>query len=453
MRIPNCKGSCHKRKDCNKWIIKYPLGWNTEKQVYDYYQESLPSQPDAIVALKDINEFIYFGGTKTKKAITIMRKQKQIDEFKETEESLISFNEFAIDFINSRYEQKQITARTYNDYHAIIKRMKPYIGHLPLNSINTKDIDDMYRQMMNPNNNKNLSKKAYTGATIIRNHSLLCLVFNHAIDYELLTKNPMEKVKKPKNDTKEKEFLSLSQAQSLYSIIMSKNLNSYNIGILIGLFTGVRLSEMLALTWNDYSNQTLHIHASLENEQKILKDTKTGEERYITCPQALTEILDNWKTQQKQHFKNKLHLSWSQSTPIVNSRQGDFILQSSYRGWLRYHKKDYGLPNNFHFHELRHTYITLLCKDCRIDEKTTRVLSGHKSTAFKIYTHTDEEYCRKATDALNNIITSPTSSNKISKCCQFCKHWASAPNKEKGTCWLTNSGNITSATHTCNNFK
>ena len=404
MKIPNCKGSVSKRNDCEKWIIKYPLGWNAEKNVYDYYQESLPSQPDAILALKDINEFIYFGGAKTKKSITIMRKNKQIEELQGKEEALISFTEFATDYTNLRYEQNQISNRTYEAYLIVIKRIDPYIGHLPLVSIKTKDIDEMYRLMKNPTLNKNPKGKPHSGTTIQKTHAVLSIIFNHAVDYQLIDINPAQKAQKPKNDTKEKEVLTLTQVQNLYARIISTELTSFSIGLLIGLLTGVRLSEMLALTWKDYSKQTLHIHASLERDSQVLKDTKTGEERYISCPSILVDALNKWQAQQKKYFNNTLHLTWSKSAPIVNSRWGTFKTQSNYRRWLTNHRKDYDLPDNFHYHELRHTYVTLLYRDCGVDEKTTRELSGHKSIAFQRYTHTDDEWRRKATNKLNDII-------------------------------------------------
>ena len=447
--LPNCKGSYTKRSDCSKYLIKFPLGWNQTKGNYDYYHESVDSEPEAILVLKSINEFIYFGGAKTKKSILAMRKKKQIEELETKEEALITLDEFALDYAQMRHEQEQISNRTYDSYLQILHRVKPYIGDLPLCAITTKDIDNMWRTMKSPRN-KNLSGNPYTGATLNKTYTILNTIFNHAIDYELITKNPMTKAQKPKSDTKEKETLTENEARTLFASLTTKPLNPFTVGILIGLLTGVRISEMLALTWEDYSKGTLRINKSLERDSQVSKCTKNGEDRYITCPPSLIQILKSWKPIQQTYFKDKLYIDWSRTSPIVNAKWGNHQTQSNFRRWVRFHSEEYNIPDNFYFHKLRHTYVTFLYRNCGVDEETTRKLSGHKSPqAFKGYTHTNDEYKRKATDKLDSIFTSSACNEQ---CCKSCSLWSPSPNKDKGTCWRTNTPQITDNNHTCDNF-
>ena len=72
-------------------------------------------------------------------------------------------------------------------------------------------------------------------------------------------------------------------------------------------------------------------------------------------------------------------LRWSETTPIVNSRVGNHTLQQSFEKWFTAEKKKYPVPDGFTIHGLRHTYATLLSRDCGVDARTTRSMTGHKS--------------------------------------------------------------------------
>ena len=261
-------------------------------------------------------------------------------------------------------------------------------------------------------------------------------------------------------ETKEEALITLDEFALDYAQmrheqeqISNRTYNSYlqilRRGILIGLLTGVRISEMLALTWEDYSKGTLRINKSLERDSQVSKCTKNGEDRYITCPPSLIQILKSWKPIQQTYFKDKLYVDWSRNSPIVNAKWGNYQTQSNFRRWVRFHSEEYNIPDNFYFHKLRHTYVTFLYRNCGVDEETTRKLSGHKSPqAFKGYTHTNDEYKRKATDKLDAIFTSMCDNN----CCKGCSFWSPSPTKDKGTCWLSNTPQITDKNHTCDNF-
>ena len=447
-RIPNCKGSYFKRKDSSKWEIKYPIGWNKIKGTYDYYHETLSSEPEAIIALKSINEYLYFGGIKTKQSIYFMRRQKELEELKIKKEALVTFEEFANEYNELRKEQKQISNRTYDSYCQIIRRVKPYIGDLPLASITTQDIDKMYSKMRSENND-NASGKGYTGTTLCKTHAVLNKIFEHAIDYDVIDKNPLNKVQKPKVDTQEKDALTEEQAQNLFNLITKQQLNPNAIGLLLGLLCGTRLSEMLALTWNDLNNDTITICKSLEKDSQNCKPPKNGETRRVTVPQSLLKILDEWKKEQKKYFSKTIILTWSNNTPIVNNKWGIHQVQSNYNRWFRNYKKKLNLPSSFTYHQLRHTYITFLFRNCGVDERTTRELSGHKSMqAFARYTHTNDEWKLKATDKLNNIFIS----KQTCKNCSQCNLWSPSPDLSLGTCWKNNTPQTTEPNYFCNSF-
>lgn len=432
-RVPHCKGSYRKRKNKNTVQVMVSLGWNEQLKKYETYYEEVSNEPEAILALKEINEYFYFEGDKDPQKIANYRNRKLKQREYKKRKTVLTFDDVAQEFIETREQQKNYRARTIKTYREVAARVSPYIGSLRIGDITPRDIDQMYSRMRSDGRD-NLSGKPYTGTTLERTHNFIKLVFDKALNYNYIKENPIFKVDRPKRDTKEKKPMSLKDAQQLYLYIVEGELEPHKVGLLIGLLTGARLSEMLALTWDCYDKDAVLIYKSLEKDAKTIGSTKTGEKRSVTCPEALKQVLDEWKTLQKAYFK-KIGLKWTRRAPIVNSAVGEYIIQSNYRKWLNLQMPELPVSEPFTFHQLRHTYITFLFRDCGVDEQTTRSLSGHKTMkAFSGYTHTNDEWKHIATQRLSDIIA-PTAKMQN---CSTCAYWSESPiDADRGICWCS----------------
>ncbi len=448
-RVPHCKGSYRKRKDKHTVQVIVSLGWDEQTQKYVNYYEEVANEPEAILALKEINEYFYFEGDKDCQKIANYRNRKLKQREMKKQKTALTFNDVAQEFIDLREAQKNHKPRTIKTYREVAARVKPYIGNLRIIDITPRDIDQMYARMRSDGRD-NLSGKPYSGTTLERTHNFIKLVFDKALSYGYVKENPLLRVERPKRDTKEKKTMSLKDAQELYLYIINDDLEAHNIGLLIGLLTGTRLSEMLALTWDCYDGDALNIHKSLEKDSQTIGTTKTGENRSVTCPEALKQVLDKWKTIQKTYYK-KIGLKWTKQAPIVNSSVGGYILQSGFRRWLVQKMPELPVAEPFTFHQLRHTYITFLFRDCGVDEKTTRSLSGHKTAkAFSGYTHTNEEWKHIATERLSQIIAPSVQAQK----CQTCVFWSVSPiDKTRGSCWRSSTPTEQLAQGYCDEYK
>ena len=446
-RVPRNKGSYRQRKSGRGFQVRYPLGWNEEKKKYAEYTEDVPTEAEAISLIKLINDYVYHGGIVAD--IPYWRKGVLKEKKKQ---SIPTLDEFFSTFTEIRQKQQAVSERTLESDRECYKRIQPYLGNKKLNEIAPLDIDKTYASMRSPGAD-NLNGRVYSGTTIQKSHAFLNMLLNKAVDYEIIDRNPCARVTKPKRDTEEKYSLSAEEAQNLVSFILSKPLHSRAIGVLIALSCGLRLSEMLALTWNDFQNGSLNVCKSLKREKQTFKSTKNGEERVVPCPIFLIKVFEEWKEKQQIWYK-KMGLTWSKDTPIVNSSVGNHVLQRSYEKWFKAERVKYPIPNEMGFHSLRHTYVTLISRDCATDEETARSLSGHKTNAaFSQYTHTNEEWQRRATNKLGMIIA-PAKEDKI---CQFCAMWSRSPvDSMQGACWAENktqNPRITSAFGECKTGK
>lgn len=422
--VPRNKGSYTLRKN-GAFQVKFPLGWSDEKKKYDEYREDCASEAEAIALIKAINDFVYHGGDVTE--VPVWRSGEKAEETS----SALTVEQFAEEFTAMRENQHKVEPRTIESDRECFSRIRPYIGKKLLGAVTPHDIDSAYAHMRSTGPD-NLGGHAYSGTTLQKTHAFLSMLFGKAVDYEYVAKNPLDKVERPKRDTAEKVSLTPEQAQSVFRRATDNPLEAKTVGMLLCLGCGLRISEMLALKWEDYSNGAISVNKSLEKNKQSFKGTKTGENRVVPCPPPLIAALQDWQSDQKAWYEDK-GLAWSKNVPIVHSRVGNHILQRSYEKWFAAVKQSYGMPQNFTVHGFRHTYVTLLNRDCGIDPRTTRSLSGHKSEqAFAIYTHTDAEWQRKAACELGAIIAPDDETMR----CQNCKLWTMSPrDATKGACW------------------
>lgn len=93
-----------------------------------------------------------------------------------------------------------------------------------------------------------------------------------------------------KRQTKEMRVLSRAEQEKLCQYLYS-NLDSCNIGILVCLFTGLRVGEICALRWEDvsFSDYTIHVHQTLQRIQdRTNSECKTR--IVVTTPKSACSI-------------------------------------------------------------------------------------------------------------------------------------------------------------------
>lgn len=345
-RVPRNKGSYAERKG-GTYQVKFPMGWCEATKRYGEYREDVASEAEAIALIKAINDFVYHGGDPTE--VPMWRRGVRAEESSST----LTVTQFADEFTTMRGKQKKVEERTIESDRECFARIKPYIGHMLITTVTAHDIDSAFARMRS-NGPDNLGGHAYSGTTLQKTHAYLSMLFSKAVDYEYIAKSPMTKVERPRRDTAEKVCLSPEQAQSLFAKVASEPLTARPVGVLLCLSCGLRLSEMLALKWSDYSGGSLYVTKSLLREKQGFKSTKNGEDRVVPCPPPLIALLDDWKAQQRAWYLAQ-GLAWGEDTPIVNSSVGNHMLQRSFDKWFAQARKSYPVPEGFTVHGLRHT--------------------------------------------------------------------------------------------------
>ena len=169
--------------------------------------------------------------------------------------------------------------------------------------------------------------------------------------------------------------LTQNEQEKLCSYICH-NVTPTNLGILICLYTGLRLGEICALRWEDISlpEQTIHVHQTMQRIQdkktegrktKVIITTPKSScsIRTIPIPDDLADLIRSHGVQKCGYF-----LTDSETTYLEPR-----TMENRFKRVLDAIDTD---PINFH--ALRHTFATK-CVELGFDVKTLSVILGHAS--------------------------------------------------------------------------
>lgn len=198
----------------------------------------------------------------------------------------------------------------------------------------------------------------------------------------MLLEYSADRIKRPK--AKEKEitcFTKEEQAKIENYIIATKKYKLF--GIILCLYTGLRIGELLALEWQDID--------LIEGTVSITKNCYEGKDdrgniiRIIDTPKTQSSIRTIPFPKQLIPFMKKLKKV--NQCPYVVASQSKPIQIRSYQRSLELLLKKLRLDHKG-FHSLRHTFATRAI-ECGIDVKTLSEILGHKNPSVTLnrYVH------------------------------------------------------------------
>ena len=227
--------------------------------------------------------------------------------------------------------------------------------------------------------------KKYTPATVNRYLAALSHAFTIAMnDWGWIEDSPMRKVSKPKESRGRVRFLSDGERKSLLEACKVSDSQYLYLVVVLAMSTGMRLSEILNLTWND---------VNLADKYLILHETKNGERRRVALASAAYDGLK--KMSKLRRIDTKLLF------PHANPRLKDQPFDMR-KPW------DYAIATaeieDFRFHDLRHTAASYLAMNGASLAEIAEVL-GHKTLQMvKRYAHLSDSHTSKVVTSMNEKI-------------------------------------------------
>ena len=193
--------------------------------------------------------------------------------------------------------------------------------------------------------------------TILHYYRCLSVIFNSAVEDELIERNPCDKVPVPKVGSEPANFLDDEQAEKLIELVR-KEKHPFDVIIIVLLHTGMRRGECCGLDWSDidFRNSVIKIHHSLLYLPKIgvYEDSPKNEtsKRVIRVGEDLLECLKEYKEWQESEAE-RLGSQWINSGKVFTAWNGKPINPGTVTAW--FHK--FVIRNDLPYvsiHSLRH---------------------------------------------------------------------------------------------------
>jgi integrase len=266
--------------------------------------------------------------------------------------------------------------------------------------------------------NKVARASSLSSKTILHHHRLISSILNTAVKWQIIYDNPCSRVKPPKVESKEAEYLD----EELTTILLEKleyEPIKYKVMIKLMLYTGFRRGEICGLVWDDvdFQNNTIKVaRSSLYSPKKGVFEDETknfSSVRTIKVSTSVIDMLTEYKAWQDELAEDLGNL-WHNSNRLFTGDNGNPIHPDTITGWLH----DFAVNNNLPSigtRGLRHTNATLLiASGTPITTVSNRLGHANVTTTGKVYVHAIKSADAVAAETIENILT-PNENNKKNK--------------------------------------
>ncbi len=275
--------------------------------------------------------------------------------------------------------RSKIKESTYVKYAATIENhIKPQLGNCRMQNLSSQVIEAFSHSLLTE---KGLSPKTVKDILIT-----LHTIIKYA-GKQMPQAMPMIEIIYPKVPKTEMRVLT-KQEQHIFVQSLLRDMDSCKFGVLLALFTGMRLGEVCALRWGDISVRegTIQVRATMQRLQDLGTDTETKTKIIITEPKSQTSN----RVIPLTEYAARLCASRQCNSPqafVLTGNADVFIEPRTMQNRLRQYTRDCGLEG-VHFHTLRHTFATR-CVEVDFEIKSLSEILGHSSPQITLerYVH------------------------------------------------------------------
>ncbi len=281
------------------------------------------------------------------------------------------FSGFADHFLETYARPRNSTSEVIGKESIIRNHLAPFFKHTDIREITREDIERF------------IAKKVKDGLdpkTVNNYRACLLTMFNRAVDWNYLDKNPVVGVKPLKTAPSAFDFYDEAQ-MGTYLEAMRRHEPAWYPFFLAAFLTGMRLGELLALQWGDIDFKSGTILVRRNYVCKEFKPPKSGKSREIPMHLELAAVLKSHR-----HLKGDLVFSRADGTPFDQDHVRPVHERVTKLSGLR----------RIRFHEIRHSFASQLAMNS-VPLKAIQELLGHADLAMTLrYSHLSPNVYRDA---------------------------------------------------------
>ena len=302
---------------------------------------------------------------------------------------------------------------TYTSYEGYVRgHIKPILGQKYLNLVTNLDMQKFFNQRAASGNLKGGSLSPKT----LRNlRNMLHLAFDQAVKCGLITSNPTEGVRLPKDPRKEMRVLSqIEQNRLVWAAKAMPEPAAF--GIIFTLFTGVRIGELCGLRWENVSMEhkafrICETRNRLPNhDNRIASATSVITARTAKTDSSLRTVYimdelyqDLARYRMVQEEIRKQYPGYNRGGYVFCQENGAPYEPRTYQDLFKRCVRRAGIQDA-NFHALRHTFATRALEH-GMDVVTLSRILGHANPSITLdkYGHTLEEHKKRSVNQMGDI--------------------------------------------------
>ncbi|MCL1792354.1 MAG: site-specific integrase [Oscillospiraceae bacterium] len=293
----------------------------------------------------------------------------------------------------------KVKPSTFAEYKNILNlHIIPLLGKRKMQGLSAKEIGCFSKEKLE--NGRTDGNGGLSAKTVSDMLSIIKAIFFFAEKEKII--NGGFVITYPKNQQKSMRVLSRQEQTSLENILKD-GIDIHKLGILLCLYTGIRIGELCALQWKDISSgyDVLSVRQTLQRIKNINGDgTKTKiiidipksqrSTRDVPIPKFLSPYLRNFVCESNEYFLNTPKSIFTEPRTMQN-----------------HFAKNLKAANiaGANFHCLRHSFATR-CIEAGVDIKSLSEMLGHANVNITLncYVHSSFEQKREGMNKLEQYI-------------------------------------------------
>ena len=314
----------------------------------------------------------------------VKKKLKEKRNEQPTKQQVLTMQEWIFEFLQ-KYKKNELKITTFDSYMGMYRKhiKDSALGKVKIDKVTTEALQRYYNDKI---------KIGYSSKTVREIETIINSALNMAVKLRMISENPNIYTTLPKKVRYEAKVLSREEVNRV--IAEAKEEELYPI-IITAVFTGMRKVEIME---DEEPDEKGHRHIRYE----ILEPKTQKSIRMIPMLDEVYYALIEQKSRQdaeKEKYKNV----YVDQGFVFADQMGNYLPQRQFM--YKYHKflETYGITN-IRFHDLRHTFSSLLI-DADVSIKVIQELLGHSTitTSMDIYTHISDKKKQQALDRLQEI--------------------------------------------------
>ena len=369
------EGSIYKRKD-GRWCGQYTAHTSTGPKL----------------------KYVY-GKTKAETAAKLRKATAERDAGFVPEGQSVLLGEYLDQWLadSVRHSVKQ---RTFERYEEMVRiHIKPVLGSKKLTKLRPADVQRLYRDRLD---------SGLSAGTVRHVHVTLHKALKQAVEWGLASHNVTEVVTVPKGSKEEPLFLTPEQVKALLEAAKGERFEAL---FVLAVHTGMRQGELLGLMWDDVNFDVgeLRVRRTLVagKEGFSFGEPKSAKgRRNVTLTPAALQALKRHR--ERQHEESvMLADAWEDNGLVFPNSFGKPMDHNNiyHRDFKRVRERA-SLPPTLRFHDLRHTFATLMLSN-GANLNVVQETLGHSqaSMTLNVYGHVLPNHQKEAIHKLGDLLS------------------------------------------------